>query len=244
MPNKLYRLTKRVFWKLIPNNDRKQFTNFRILSHKYGQYNTIKLWSCVDANMNPIPWYTYPAIEYLNNIDFSQKIIFEYGCGNSSLYWGKRAKLVVSVEHDRDWYEKIIAKMEKNQVLLLKDKSSEYENAINLPLEGKCKQAIRYDLIVLDGIRRKECARVIKNNLNMESDEGCMVILDNSDWHKNTAKYLRDELDLIQFDFHGFSPINAYTLTTSVFVSRNYSFKPIGDVQPVFSIGAIKHYSD
>ena len=40
---------------------------------------------CLDRNGNPIPWYTYPAIEYLSQFDYSRKTIFEFGCGNSSL---------------------------------------------------------------------------------------------------------------------------------------------------------------
>jgi hypothetical protein len=67
-----------------------------------------------------------------------------------------------------------------------------------------------------------------------------MIILDNSDWYKETSKYLRDELDLIEVDFHGFGPINNYTWTTSIFLSRNFSFKPINNIQPHFSIAAIK----
>ena len=36
---------------------------------------------CLDKDGNPIPWYTYPAIEYLSQFDYSDKEIFEYGCG-------------------------------------------------------------------------------------------------------------------------------------------------------------------
>ena len=30
---------------------------------------------CVDKEGNPLPWYTYPAIEYLAQFDYSQKMI-------------------------------------------------------------------------------------------------------------------------------------------------------------------------
>ena len=36
---------------------------------------------CVDKDGNPIPWYTYPAIEYLSQFDYSDKKIFEFN------YW-------------------------------------------------------------------------------------------------------------------------------------------------------------
>ena len=53
---------------------------------------------CLDRDGNPIPWYTYPAIEYLSQFDYSQKKIFEFGTGYSSMYWAKRAQKVISIE--------------------------------------------------------------------------------------------------------------------------------------------------
>ena len=61
---------------------------------------------CLDRNGNPIPWYTYPAIEYLSQFDYSRKTIFEFGCGNSSLFWASRAERVVSIEDNLQWFEK------------------------------------------------------------------------------------------------------------------------------------------
>ena len=71
------------------------------------------------------------------------------------------------------------------------------------------------------------------------SDSG-MVILDNSDWYSNTSKYLRDSLNLLQVDFHGFGPINDYTWTTSIFFKRNIKLNPIGNIQPHFSVCSIE----
>ena len=31
---------------------------------------------CEDRDGNPIPWYTYPAIEYISQFDYSEKEIF------------------------------------------------------------------------------------------------------------------------------------------------------------------------
>ena len=60
---------------------------------------------CEDRDGNPIPWYTYPAIEYLAQFDYSDKKIFEYGCGNSSLFWAARAESVTSIEDNPEWFE-------------------------------------------------------------------------------------------------------------------------------------------
>lgn len=219
--------------KLLPIKIKKTIQNFFILAFDYGQYNTIKYSNCVDKYNNKIPWYTYPAIEYFNNLDFSSKKIFEYGSGNSSSYWSEKALKVLSIEHDKDWYDKIKNHINDNQKLHLVYDSTDYENSIKNESE-------KYDVIIIDGIRRTECSKVIKNYLNTNSKQGYMVILDNSDWYKETSKYLRESLDLIEIDFHGFGPINEYTWTTSIFISRNFNFKPNNTIQPSFSIAAIK----
>jgi hypothetical protein len=230
-------MIKKIISKMIPSKTKKQLINFKILAFEYGQYKTIKNWDSVDKNSKKIPWYTYSAIEYLNNIDFSKKSIFEYGSGNSSTYWSNKAKDIISIEHDKEWYEKVKLNLKVNQTLLLKGKNTEYEKSITL-IDKK------FDVIVIDGIRRVECIKIIEKYLDKESEEGCLVILDNSDRYKETSKYLREKLDMIEIDFHGFGPINCYTWTTSIFLSRNYNFKPIDNVQPNFSIASLKESSE
>lgn len=55
-----------------------------------------------------IPWYTYPMLEFLENLDFSQDSVFEYGSGASSIYWARKAKYVQSVEHDCHYYDEAV----------------------------------------------------------------------------------------------------------------------------------------
>ena len=230
-------MIKKIVGKIIPIQIKKQLINFKILSLDYGQYNSIREWNAIDANKNEIPWYTYPAIEYLNNLDFSKKLVFEYGSGNSSTYWSIKSKQIVSIEHDKTWYDKVKLKLNNNQTLLFQENNIEYENSLE-------KQNIKYDVVIIDGIRRPLCSKIIDDYLNKDSKEGYMVILDNSDWYKETSKYLREKLNLIEVDFHGFGPINAYTWTTSIFISRNFNFKPINKEQPNFSIAGIEQNGD
>ena len=225
-------MIKKIISKMIPSKIEKQLMNFKILAFEYGQYKTIKNWDSVDKNSKKVPWYTYPAIEYLNNIDFSKKSIFEYGSGNSSTYWSNKAKSIISIEHDKKWYDQVKLNLNGNQTLFLKGNNTEYEKSITLIDE-------KFDVIVIDGIRRVECLKIIEKFLDKESEEGYLVILDNSERYKETSKYLREKLNLIEIDFHGFGPINSYTWTTSIFLSRNYDFKPIDNVQPNSPIASL-----
>lgn len=52
----------------------------------------------VDRLGQPIPWYTYPAIAWLENIDFCDLEVFEFGSGNNTKFWAKNARSVTSVE--------------------------------------------------------------------------------------------------------------------------------------------------
>ncbi|WP_462111246.1 O-methyltransferase [Campylobacter concisus] len=226
-------MIRKIVGKFIPVRIKKQLNNFKILAYDYAQYSTIKNWDCVDGRGSKIPWYTYPAIEFLNTFDFSEKSVFEFGSGNSSAYWAKKAKDVISVEHDKEWFKKVNSGLNNNQTLLLREDGEEYEKSI-LEFDKK------FDVIVIDGIRRPQCSVLIERCLNYQSDGGGIVMLDNSDWFRETAKYLREKLDLIEIDFHGFGPINDYTWTTSIFITRNFKFKSIDNIQPVFSVSAIR----
>ncbi|MDO9268639.1 MAG: SAM-dependent methyltransferase [Methylobacter sp.] len=227
------RLLKRVGSKLLPEAIKKQLRNFIILAVDYGQYKTISQWNCVDHVNTKLPWYTYPIIEYLNNMDFSDKVVFEFGSGNSSAYWARKSKFVYSVEHNKEWYEKIKHEMAQNQAIELCENEVHY-------LDAMSKISEKIDVIIIDGIYREKCAQLVQDHL---AEDG-IVILDNADWYKETSKFLREKLDLLEVDFHGFGPINAYTWTTSIFFKRGARLQPVNNVQPHYSVAAIKNGND
>lgn len=186
----------------------------------------------VNKENEPIPWYSYPAIEYLSNIDFRQKTIFEYGSGNSSAFWARRCREILSVEDNEEWYNIVSAKLEPNQTIRLVKERSEY---ISASLEAAAKP----DVIIVDGSHRFACAEAAIASLA----PGGMIILDNSDWHPKTAAALR-AAGLIQVDFTGFNPINYYVTTTSLFLHREIQITPRFERLPMPGIGAGLHIED
>lgn len=228
MVNKIINRLKRYYKFLSLASNMSAIAITEIIMQKYGWSKSFKTKMPIDAKGNPVPWYTYPAIEFLEQLDFTNKIVLEYGSGNSSLYWGKRAKKVVSIEHDKKWYgynKKIIAV--HNEIYLCEEKSDYVEKIKKI--ENK------FDIIVVDGVWRYACAKMAIDKLA----DGGFIILDNSDWHPETAKLLREN-DLIQIDFHGFGTINAYTWTTSLFLKRDYNFQPKGRRQPSYALGGLE----
>lgn len=187
---------------------RKQARNFKSLAREYGQWRTIRDWDSVDSNGEPIPWYTYPATEFLSHINFSRFKVFEYGSGNSTLWWSKRAKQVTSVEDHDIWFRRINSKI-----------AADSNNNITYRLEKGGQQYFsmatsEYDIFLVDGSHRRECLEHI-----VTLGGGVMLVLDNSDWYPKSVRFIKEKLGWMQVDFHGFGPINNYTWTTSIFIN-------------------------
>lgn len=198
---------------------------------KTGWIESFKIRQPIDADREPLPWYTYPAIEYVKQLDFSEREVFEYGSGNSTIFWSKLAQRVVSIENNQKWYETVQKKVQSNVEVKLIENDVSYIQEIS--------NHNSFDVIVIDGVHRFECAKASIDKLK----PGGMIILDNSDWHVKTAKLLRSS-NLIQVDMTGLGPINSYTWTTSFFLNRDFNFQPKGVEQPKHGIGALKLYAE
>jgi hypothetical protein len=186
----------------------KQVTNLQTLAGRYGQWRTIRDGECKDCRGAAIPWYTYPAIEYLSHLDLGQFDVFEYGSGNSTLWWSTRARSVVAIESDPAWYERVTSQLQSckaNVVYRLQQDGQNYVQSLTK----------KFDIVVIDGRYRTECV----NRFFSMSSTGTMLIFDNSDWYPGTIDSIRKSLGWVELDFHGFGPINMYTWTTSVFIN-------------------------
>ena len=190
-----------IYWNVI-----RHIQVFLIVYNKYGHRKSFNTKKSINKDGKPIPWYTFPAIEYLNQFDFSNSIVFEYGAGYSTFYWSDKAKEVTSVECDKKWYEIINNHHRDNLHLYLYEGGDEYINSIN-------QHADQYDIIIIDGIYRLSCLEQAVNN---HSEDG-IIILDNSDWHPDCTQFLRDNR-YFEIDFSGLGPINNYCWTTSIFI--------------------------
>jgi Methyltransferase domain len=211
---------------------RVSYTNYRILSKEYGHFKSASRWQSINKNDQPIPWYTYPMVEYLQQLDFSQKTVFEYGSGNSTLFWASRSKHVVAIEDDPAWYNQIKPKLPANVTYLLVDNKNDY-------VQGIKQFEQPFDVIIVDGSHRYDCVLSARPHL---SEKGLMI-LDNADWFIESTKFLRST-DLIEVDMAGFNPINGYASTTSVFLTRQVDLSPAGIVQPQTAIGGIAQHLD
>lgn len=150
-----------------------------------------------------LPWMTYDAIDFLNQITSTENKVFEWGSGGSTLFFATRCKQVTSVEHDKEWSKTLRKKLQdlKYQNVILKEVEGENtENffklnpknadhfvskelkSTGLSYERYVKTIDQYDydyfdIILVDGRVRNAC---IKKSIP-HIKKGGYLIVDNSD---------------------------------------------------------------
>jgi hypothetical protein len=178
---------------------------YALLSLYRRQWRSIREGRSMDPQGNPLPWYTFPAVDYLDGLDLSDKRVFEYGSGQSTLWWAERCKELTSVEHDRKFFDGMNSRGQINARYICAECMRDYVQRLNTP----------QDVIVIDGVDREECA---KRALQFLAGGG-MIILDNSqvEYH---AKAMLDASELFRIDFWGWVCVHGGTQCTSIYIDR------------------------
>lgn len=209
----LSKLFKKIRRKFLPKSVNVLIGACGIVIFKYRPHKGVKSDVILNNENYYLPWYTYPAIEYLQQYDYSDKSIIEWGSGNSTFFWAKKAKELVSIEDDFEWYKKVYDRKPKNVNIIHAKDRLEYTSVLN-------KLNRTFDVIIVDGKYRHECLSSAVKHLNKNG----FILFDNSDWFPDSCALLR-KADLIQVDFCGLGPLNEYTWCTSLFLNREFSFK-------------------
>lgn len=165
-----------------------------------------------------LPWLTFPAIEYLLQLDLRDKTLFEWGSGDSTLFFSERCKKVISIEHDSVFFKKLENKPENVDLRFC-------PNNLFSEIIESFKE--KFDVIFIDSEQRIECT---EKALKFIKSDG-LIIFDNANWHSKCCAMLRNA-NFLQIDFHGMGPRNDYAWTTSFFFTRLFNFKPLMDYQP------------
>lgn len=211
-----------VWWdkKNIAKND---IRSLQILQVLLGNGTAIEKGLPLDSVGDPIPWFSYPAIEQLKRWDISEWLVFEYGCGYSTFFFSSSAKSVDGVESHRDWFEYLKNTVTKDVEIEFADDLKEYSESIH-------RKNLRYDLVVLDAhpTYRENCT---VHALNRVHDNG-LIILDDSTKYPDAANTL-EEAGLTRIDYSGISPNEYHVQTTSFFLKPNFKPKLRTDYVPL-----------
>ena len=203
----LKRILPAPLWRITRACGTAVITPFRF-SFRTGHWGSSLRSKAIDVSGNPLPWYTYPAIDFLAARRFDGKTVLEFGGGQSTLWWSPRTRHVTTIEADPDWFRYLEDKMPGNVALH------------HVPRDGRAKattairnliaQSGKFDIIVIDGHYREEMVDVAFDVLNYG---GCIVI-DNSESY-GMFDLLKNR-NCRRIDFFGFAPGNSRRHCTSI----------------------------
>ncbi len=63
-----------------------------------------------------VPWITFEARFLLEGVLTPNTTVFEWGSGSSTMFYALRCREVVSVEHNRKWYEAVMASLQAREI--------------------------------------------------------------------------------------------------------------------------------
>jgi hypothetical protein len=199
---------------------------FKIMYRGYlGDHGWLKSFiaqKAVNGRGEPIPWLMYSFIDYFLNLPevqtrFKDLDFFEYGAGNSTIFFARFFKTVTSVEHNRRWVDEVKKNIPKNAKVIYKklDISGEYSKAIRNT--GK-----KYDMVLVDGRDRMNCLKQASKCLTPHG----ILLLDNSerDHYKEGKTYLKEK-GFRELQFWGIPPGSNVKGCTSVFYKEENIFQ-------------------
>ncbi len=194
------------------------------------------------SNRNPLkdeePWVTFEAKEWLISFLTKNMIVFEYGQGGSTIFFSKRVKKLISVEHDRLWYQLVKKVINKNNIRNCELICVEPERCLatlnnnfmdprnyasgdarykNMHFETYVKTIElfpdeSFDLVFIDGRARPSCILHSRSKVR----PGGFIMLDNSE--RERYQMSKDLLiDWEQRDYYGPGPYSVVFWQTSIF---------------------------
>jgi hypothetical protein len=183
--------------------------NYKGILDELGWTKSFYKMQSIDRNGNPIPWCTYSFINFIGERLNLNQNIFEFGSGNSTLWYAKKVKSILAVEHDNEWIKQIRPKLPENAKILFKELDSNGEYAKAASNSGE-----NYDIIIIDGRDRNNCVYQSIKVLN----EAGVIVFDNSQIaeYAESLQFLKNE-GFKRIDFKGLCPTVAHINTTSIF---------------------------
>ena len=144
-------------------------------------------------------------------------IVFEFGAGYSTAWYGQHAKEVIAVEHNSRWLHEVQTMVGSNVTLLFRttlgtdatveDESPYYSALHEYPPKS-------FDIVVIDGMERVQCAYAAPSRLR---DDG-IIVFDNSDRipYRPGIDYLHKQ-GFGRIDFYGIAAQMGTCGCTSIF---------------------------
>ncbi len=175
----------------------------------------------VNRSGQPIPWYSYPAIDFLSQRRYEHRTVLEFGAGHSTLFWAKRCSKVLAFESDPGWLKELSTKVPPHVDL----------QQVSPESPSRCVEGVRetlrergdgkFDLIVIDGLYRQEMAELSRHWVNPTG----AIIVDDAEGY-GCFEAFKDS-DFQRVDFFGHTPGVLLPHCTSIYFRQGcFLFDP------------------
>lgn len=156
----------------------------RAIKHVTPRYMRARLVEMADHRRHPKdPWLTRQAIEILKDYLKKSDRALETGSGRSTVWFAERVGELISIEHNRDWYERVRAGLQGKDYAHVDyrlfeqdpgrpDDEQEYVRFV----AGLDDESL--DFALIDGAYRDHCALHAMKKLR----RGGMMVIDNVNW--------------------------------------------------------------
>ena len=192
-----------------------------IYAYRSGFYRSTFKRAAVTKQGDPLPWYSYPLIDFLKTRDFEEKKILEFGAGQSTRWWAQRASSVVALEGDSHWLNSLKAQILSNVSLHLVSMSSAKQNVEEVAKVLTNFPDASFDVIVIDGLYRRE---MVPFAIRLLAHDG-FIIFDNSEGYGAFEEF--KDRNLQRIDFFGMAPGVVLPHCSSVYFNlSSFVFNP------------------
>lgn len=139
------------------------------------------------------PWITFGAVNILKqNMKKKESFIVEFGSGRSTIFFSELCKSVLSIEHDKIWYEKVTNEIVKKKLtnvrIILCEDRGDYISVIDEYRDNSI------DFIFIDGKSRSKIA----NKVLPKIKRGGFLILDDAQRYIDNPKYDNEWLSFLE----------------------------------------------
>ena len=163
------------------------------------------------------PWIALPAWRYVKPRLSRSTAVFEWGCGMSTIWYGRHCGEVHAVEDDPEWHRVVSLRAGSASVYCAPDEDAYVDKIREFP-------RAHFDLIVIDGSHRYGCFQAAPAYLK----PGGLLLIDNSDKDRTTQGDLwlidrdldRSESAYEVLRFTGWAPGNFFPQETTVVTCR------------------------
>lgn len=132
-----------------------------------------------------IPWFSYAAIDFLEDFIKPHMTVCEYGSGGSTLFFARRADSVFSIEDNPEWFERVQNRLKEKSVsnVTMKLFPFDFKNPVGFENSDYLKAIPDrpFDIIVVDGSEEWTQVRpVCFQRAESKVKPGGIIVLDDS----------------------------------------------------------------